>query len=277
MRMEVGRENGDAIELFCEDRGRGTPVVLVHGWPLPSSCWDKQVGVLVDAGYRVVTYDRRGSGRSSSPSFGYDYDTMADDLAHLLARLDLQSCMLVGFSTGCGDIVRYMGTYGAERVERVALIAPLPPAGLCAERELAQHVDCLFNAVAQRLSDDRPAFLWEFLAKSHGRDGTPIDHSISEAALRAQWTQALAGSHHAALASVATWRTDLRDDLARIGVPVLLLHGGADTVLPQELTSQPMAAALEDSRLAVMDGAPHGLLWTHADAVATELLGFFQE
>jgi non-heme chloroperoxidase len=262
-RITLGSENSRSLELHYDDEGMGRPIVLIHGWPQASECWAQQRQSLLAAGYRVISYDRRGSGRSSPTSLGHDYDTYAEDLQRLLTTLDLREVALVGFSMGAGEVVRYLGTYGEERIRRAVLIAPLPP------------------------------FLLKTADNPGGLDGDAIDRTLAAMDHSVEVTtfsdfrehdcvedQALLNSFPANIRSsgiamiAALWRTDFRDDMPRINVPTLVIHGGADPILPLQATGQLLAEGIEAARLVLIDEATHGLLWTHAEQVNSELLGF---
>ncbi len=275
-RLPVGRENTAAIELHYEDAGTGPPVVLIHGWPLSGRSWEKQAAALLDAGYRVITYDRRGFGQSSQPSTGYDYDTFAADLEQLLIRLSLGDVTLVGFSMGGGEVARYLGKVGGKRVRAAVFIAAIPPClGRAADNP--DGVDpSVFAGIQAALAADRPAFLQQFLGNFYNLD-TLLGTRMSEEAVRASWMVAVGASARASIECVAAWGTDFRKDLARITVPTLVVHGDDDRIVPLALSGQRTHEQVKGSRLAVVAGAPHGLTWTHAEEVNRELLAFLGE
>lgn len=279
MKIQVGRENSTAIELQGADLGHGPPVLLLHGWPLASAVWERQVSALLAAGHRVISYDRRGCGQSSKPTTGYDFDTLAEDLHRVMEALDLHDCSLVGFAMGCGELARYLGSYGADRVRCAVFIAPLPPClRQSADNPLGLDVG-VFDGLREALQADRHGFLQSFLRDCYNHDG-PFDGpltAVGEATLHAHWLDALQTSHCASLALLEAWQTDFRDDLPRIAVPSLVLQGSADHILPPSATGEPLAVTIAGARLALIDGAPHGLTWTHADAVNTELIAFVRE
>ena len=274
--IQVGRENSGNIELYYEDHGSGQPVVLIHGWPLSGASWEKQTAALLDAGYRVITYDRRGFGRSSQPAFGYDYDTFAEDLNTVLTTLGLRDVLLVGFSMGTGECARYLGTYGSERVSKVTFIASVPPF-LLKTPDNPQGVDAsVFEGIRKSIIRDRPAFLSEFLANFYNVDVLGGDR-ISEEAVRLSWNVAAGASAKGTLDCVQSWLTDFREDLPRIDVPTLVIHGDEDRILPIASTGPRLHEAVEGSQFVVVKGGPHGLLWTHAEEVNRALLDFLQE
>ena len=274
--IDVGTENSGVISLHYEDHGSGRPVVLIHGWPLSGRSWERQVTPLLEAGYRVITYDRRGFGNSSQPSTGYDYDTFADDLNRLMVWLGLRDATLVGFSMGTGEVARYLGTYGTARVQSAVFIAPIPPF-LLKTRDNPEGVDgAIFDDIRRAIVNDRPAYLTRFFEDFYNLDVWGGSR-ISEEVVRTSWDVAAGASPIGTLESVTAWLTDFRDDLPRIDVPVMIVQGDADRVLPIDATGKVLARTLDRSRFVVVKDAPHGLLWTHADEVNRELLGFLEQ
>lgn len=275
-RMVVGRDDAGFIDLYYEDHGTGRPVILIHGWPLSGTSWEKQVVALLSAGYRVVRYDRRGFGQSSKPTTGYDYDTLADDLYQLLAHLDLHDVTLVGFAMGTGELTRYLGAYGAKRVRSAVILASLPPFLLKTPDNPSGLDGSVFEAIKERLTADRPGYLREYLAALYDID---VLGGVRESAhvLQDSWNVAMSASPRGTRDCVTAWTTDFRPDCRRMDVPALLLHGEADRILPLAATAAPLHARLATSRLVVIDGAPHGLIWTHAEHVNRELLAFLAE
>jgi pimeloyl-ACP methyl ester carboxylesterase len=273
--VTVGQENSSDIELYYEDHGAGQPVVLIHGYPLSGRAWDKQVPVLLEAGYRVITYDRRGFGKSSQPAAGYDYDTFAADLNTLLEYLDLHDAVLAGHSMGTGEVTRYLGRYGSARVAKGVLAAPIPPYLLQAGDNPEGVPQGLFDGFAQAAKADTPAWMKGFLDTFYNVD-TLRGTLISDQAWQASWNLAVTASATAAVACIATWTTDFRDDLPKIDVPVLVIQGDADQVLPLGKTGQRLPALVKDARLVVVEGGPHAIPWTHAAQVNTALLDFIR-
>ncbi len=273
--VTVGRENSADIEIYYEDHGAGQPVVLIHGYPLSGRGWDKQVPALLEAGYRVITYDRRGFGKSSQPASGYDYDTFAADLNTLLEHLDLRDAVLVGHSMGTGEVTRYLGRYGPARVAKGVLVAPIPPYLLQAGDNPDGVPQAVFDGFAQAARADTPAWMKGFLDSFYNTD-TLRGTLVSDQAFTASWNLAVTASATAAVACIATWTTDFRDDLPEIGVPVLVIQGDADQVLPLDKTGQRLPALIKDARLTVVDGGPHAIPWTHADQVNTARLDFIR-
>ena len=275
-RVTVGSENGADIEIYYEDHGTGTPVVLIHGYPLNGHSWERQERVLLDAGYRVITYDRRGFGQSSQPTVGYDYDTFAADLNVLLGHLGLTDVVLVGFSMGSGEVTRYLGTYGSARVRKAALLGAVPPFLLKTEDNPEGVDGAIFEGIKAAVISDRYAYLKDFFANFYNVDefgGT----RISDEALRASFTVAVGASAFATYACVDTWLTDFRGDLPKIDVPVLVVHGTADRILPIAATSDRLPALIKDVRLVKVEGGPHNIAWTHPDEVNAALLSFLSD
>jgi non-heme chloroperoxidase len=275
-RITVGQENSGSIELYYEDHGTGKPVVLIHGWPLSGRSWEKQVPVLLDAGYRVITYDRRGFGDSSRPTFGYDYDTFAEDLQSLMTELDLRDATLVGFSMGGGEVARYLGTYGSERVSKAVFMAAIPPFLLKTPDNPTGVDGAVFEGIKKAIAADRPAFLSKFLADFFNVDVLG-GKQVSDEVVRLSWNIGAGSSPKGMLDCVSAWLTDFRNDLRRITVPTLVVHGDADRILPLDATATPTQTLVNGSRLVVVKGGPHGLNWTHAEEVNRELLKFVEQ
>ncbi|WSB49664.1 alpha/beta hydrolase [Streptomyces cellulosae] len=271
--ITVGQENSTTIDLYYEDHGTGQPVVLIHGYPLDGHSWEKQTAALLAAGYRVITYDRRGFGQSSQPTTGYDYDTFAADLNTVMETLDLRDAVLVGFSMGTGEVGRYLGTYGSGRVAKAAFLASLEPYLLKTDDNPTGVDGSVFEGIEKAVTADRYAYFTAFYQDFYNLDEN-LGTRISEEALRNSWNVAAGSSPYASIAAVATWTTDFRADLAKIDVPALILHGTADRILPIEATGEPFHQALPQADYVVIEGAPHGLLWTHAQEVTDALLAF---
>ena len=272
--IKVGTENSTDIELYYEDHGSGQPVVLIHGYPLDGSSWEKQTAALLAAGYRVITYDRRGFGQSSKPAEGYDYDTFAADLNTLMTDLDLNDAVLVGFSMGTGEVGRYLGSYGSRRVAKAVFLGSLEPYLLQADDNPEGVPQSVFDGLMEAVTADRYAFFTDFFKNFYNSDtflGTP---RLSEEVMRAGWNLATSGGPTASSAAQPTWLTDFREDVARIDVPALIVHGTADQILPIDATGRRFAKALPSADYVEIDGAPHGMLWTHAAEVNEALLGF---
>jgi pimeloyl-ACP methyl ester carboxylesterase len=269
----VGQENNTDIEIYYEDHGTGPPVMLIHGYPLSGRAWDKQVPALLDAGHRVITYDRRGFGASSQPVIGYEYDTFAADLHTLLEHLDLRDTVLVGHSMGTGEVTRYLGSYGSARVAKGVLISPIPPYLLQAGDNPDGVPQSLFDGFAQAARGDTPAWMKGFLDNFYNID-TLRGTMVSEQAYQASWNIAVAASATAAVACIPTWTTDFRNDLPKIDVPMLIMQGDVDQVLPIDKTGRRLPGLVDDAELVVIEGGPHAIPWTHARQVNTALLDF---
>lgn len=269
----VGQENGTDIDIYYEDHGSGQPVVLIHGFPLSGHSWEKQEHVLLEAGYRVISYDRRGFGASSQPTIGYDYDTFAADLKMLLEHLDLSDVVLAGFSMGTGEVTRYIGTYGSGRVAKAVLIGAIPPF-LLKTNDNPEGLDrSLFDQTKAAIVTDRPAYLKGFLDNFYNTD-TYAGTRISDQAWQSSFISAVGASAYATWACIDTWLTDFRADLPKIDVPTLLIHGNADRILPYEATAARLPGLIKDLQFVTVDGGPHNITWTHADEVNKALLAF---
>jgi non-heme chloroperoxidase len=271
--LTVGTENSAPIEIHYEDHGRGQPIVLIHGYPLDGNSWERQERELLAAGYRVITYDRRGFGRSSQPTVGYDYDTFTADLNALLEHLDLNDIVLAGFSMGTGEVTRYLGTYGSARVRKAALLGAIPPF-LLKRDDNPEGVDgAVFEGIEAAIVDDRYAYFQDFLNNFYNVDVLGGSR-ISDRAWQASFNVAAGASPFATYACVDTWLTDFRDDLPKIDVPVLVLHGTADRILPFEATAARLPALIADCKLIAVEGGPHNIGWTHYEEVNRALLEF---
>jgi non-heme chloroperoxidase len=247
--------------------------VLVHGYALNGHSWEKQEAALLAAGHRVVTYDRRGCGASSRPSVGYDFDTLASDLHVLLSRLDLQGVVLAGFAMGTGEVTRYLAVHGSGRVSAAVLVAPLPPFLLKTDDSPDGIDRSVFDRITARIAADRPAAMKDFIDDSYNVDLLGGDR-VSDQAWQNTFYMAIAASAQAARGCVAACLEDFRADLAKISIPVLVIHGDQDRVLPYEATGKRLPALLRDSRSVVIAGGPHAIIWTHADEVNQAFLQF---
>ncbi|WP_028265479.1 alpha/beta fold hydrolase [Arthrobacter sp. MA-N2] len=272
--ITVGNENSTEIEIYYEDHGTGQAVVLIHGYPLDGSSWEKQTAALLDAGYRVITYDRRGFGKSSKPTVGYDYDTFAADLNTLLEALNLNDAVLVGFSMGTGEVARYISTYGSGRVAKAVFLGSLEPFVLQTDDNPGGVPQSVFDGLTEAVTTDRYAFFTEFFKSFYNSDtflGTP---RLSEESVRASWNLAVQSGAHASVAAQPTWLTDFRADIPKIDVPALIVHGTEDHILPIDVTGRRFTEALPNADYLEIDGAPHGMLWTHGAEVNKALLDF---
>jgi pimeloyl-ACP methyl ester carboxylesterase len=274
-RIAVGIENDAPIEIHYEDHGAGQPVVLIHGYPLSGRAWDRQVPVLLEAGHRVITYDRRGFGQSSQPVVGYDYDTFASDLHALLEALDLHDVTLVGHSMGTGEVTRYLSLYGSARVATGVLVSPIPPFLLQTDDNPDGVPQSVFDGFVEAARSDTPAWMKGFLDSFYNAD-TLRGTLVSDEAYQASWNIAAGASATAAVACIPTWATDFRADLPRIDVPILVVQGDADRVLPLDKTGRRLPGLIDDVELVVIEGGPHAIPWTHADQVNTALLAFLR-
>jgi len=271
--ITVGKENSTSIDLYYEDHGSGSPVVLIHGWPLSGASWEKQTAALLAAGHRVITYDRRGFGRSSKTGVGYNYDTFAADLDKVLKKLDLKKVALVGFSMGSGEVTRYLGKYGGARVRKAVLIGTLAPY-LVKAADNAEGVDReVFEDIKSAMRAERPAFLRDFLRNFYNYDVTG-GKLVSERVLEDNWNVAAGASAIGTVACVDGWVEDFRKDIPKNKVPTLILHGDADRILPPDATSRRQAKMIKNVKFVELPGGPHGVLWTHADRINSELVSF---
>jgi non-heme chloroperoxidase len=273
--VTVGQENSGAIRIYYEDHGSGAAVVLIHGYPLNGHSWEKQEAALLTAGYRVVTYDRRGFGASSQPSVGYDFDTFAADLHVLLSSLDVRESTLVGFAMGTGEVVRYLAIHGSERVRAAVMLAPLPPFLLRADGNPEGIDGIVFREIMAMIAADRPAAMKTFLDISYNIDVLGGSR-VSDQAWQNSFYVALAASATAALACVPACLEDFRGDLAKIDVPVLVVQGDQDRILPPEATGNRLPHLIKRSRHIRVEDGPHAIIWTHAEQVNQALLDFIK-
>jgi non-heme chloroperoxidase len=272
--VTVGKENSTKIDLYYEDHGSGQPIILIHGYPLNGASWEKQVPVLLNAGHRVITYDRRGFGKSSQPTTGYNYDTFAADLRKLIVHIGLKDFALVGFSMGGGEVARYFGKYGTKGgVSKVVIISGVPPF-LLKTPDNPEGVDqSVFDGIEKAIVADRYAFFTGFFQNFYNTD-VLLNKLVSEQAVQASWNVAAGCSATASLACVPTWYEDFRKDLAKIDVPALVLHGDADRILPITAAGLRTAKLIKGARLVVVKDGPHCITWTHSDQVNAELTAF---
>jgi non-heme chloroperoxidase len=272
-RITVGTENSAPIEIHYEDHGSGAPIVLIHGYPLSGTSWERQERELLAAGYRVITYDRRGFGRSSQPTVGYDYDTFAADLNALLEQLKLDDVVLGGFSMGSGEVTRYLGKYGSRRLRKAALFGAIPPF-LLKTNDNPEGVPAeVFEGIKAAIVSDRYAYFKDFFDNFYNVDKFAPER-ISDQALQASFTVAAGSSPYATYACVDTWLTDFREDLPKIDVPTLVVHGTEDRILPFASTAARLPGLIADAKLVSVEGGPHNIGWTHPDEVNRALLEF---
>lgn len=271
--IKVGTENTTDIELYYEDHGSGQPVVLIHGYPLDGASWEKQTAALLKAGYRVITYDRRGFGKSSKVTTGYDYDTFAADLNTVLETLDLQNAVLVGFSMGTGEVGRYIGTYGEARVAKAVFLGSLEPYLLQTDDNPAGVPSSVFDGIRNAAIEDRYAWFENFYKDFYNTDDF-LGNRLSEEALHNSWNVAAGSSWYASFAVVDTWLTDFRSDIEKITVPALIVHGTGDRILPIDSTGREFTKRLPSAEYVEIEDAPHGMLWTHGAEINDILLPF---
>jgi len=272
--VTVGKENSSSnIDLYYEDHGSGQPVVLIHGYPLSGASWEKQVPVLLNAGHRVITYDRRGFGKSSQPTNGYNYDTFAEDLHKLITHLELREFALVGFSMGGGEVARYLGKYGSKGVSKAVIISGVPPF-LLKTADNPEGVDgSVFEGIKKAVDADRYAFFTEFFKNFYNTD-LLLNKRVSEQVVQASWNVAAGASATASLACVPTWHEDFRKDVNKIDASTLVIHGDADRILPINASGLRTAKLIKGARLVVVKDGPHCITWTHAEEVNAELVSF---
>jgi len=271
--IKVGQENTGSIDLYYEDHGSGQPVVLIHGYPLSGRGWDKQIPPLLQDGHRVITYDRRGFGKSSQPTKGYDYDTFANDLHVLMETLDLRDVTLVGHSMGTGEVTRYLSRFGSARVRKGVLVSPIPPFLLQTKDNPDGVPASLFDGFMHDASQDMPAWMKSFLDNFYNADKY-LGTLVSDQAYQMSWNLASTAGGTAAVACIPTWETDFRADLPKLDVPILVIQGDDDRVLPFPKTGKRLPDMIKDCQLVVIDGGPHGIAWTHSDQVNAALLKF---
>ena len=274
--ITVGTENSTAIELYYEDHGSGQPVVLIHGYPLDGSSWEKQTHALLEAGYRVITYDRRGSGKSSQPTVGYDYDTFAADLKVVLDTLDLTEVVLVGFSMGTGEVARYIGNYGSTRVAKAVFLGSLQPFLLQTDDNSTGVPQEVFDGLLTAVTADRFAFFTGFYQNFYNLDEN-LGSRVSQEVVDVSQSIAAGSSFYSSVADQPTWLTDFRGDIPKIDVPALIVHGTADRILPIDSTGRVFAKSLPSAEYVEIEGAPHGMLWTHHAEVNAVLLAFLSK
>jgi non-heme chloroperoxidase len=272
-RLAVGTENNAPIEIHYEDHGSGQPVVMIHGFPLNGNSWERQERVLLASGCRVITYDRRGFGRSSQPTVGYDYDTFAADLNALLEHLALNEVVLAGFSMGSGEVTRYLGKYGSARVRKAALLGAVPPFLLKTDDNPEGIDGEVFEGLKAAIVRDRYAFFKEFFDNFYNVDKLAPER-ISEQAWQASFNVAAGASPYATYACVDTWLTDFRGDLPKIDVPTVVIHGTEDRILPYDVTAARLSGLIADVKVVPVQGGPHNIAWTHPDEVNAALTEF---
>jgi non-heme chloroperoxidase len=267
----IGKEH-----LYYEDHGSGKPVVLIHGYPLSGASWEKQTVALLAAGHRVITYDRRGFGKSSQPTTGYNYDTFAEDLHKLITQLELRDFALAGFSMGGGEVARYIGKYGSSGVSKAIFISSVPPFLLKTPDNPEGLDSSAFEGIEKAVTADRYAFFSGFFQNFYNTD-VWLGKRVSEQAVQASWNIAAGSSATASVACVPTWHEDFRKDLARVDVPTLVIHGDADRIVPMSASGLRTAKLIKGARLLVVKDGPHCITWTHSDEVTPALVNFLGE
>jgi len=275
--ITVGTENSADIDLYYTDQGSGQPVVLIHGYPLNGESWDRQQTALLAAGYRVVAYDRRGFGASGKTAIGHDYDTYAADLHALIEDLDLTDAVLVGFSMGTGEIARYLSRYGGGRIAKAVFIGSVEPYLLITDDNPdGAGPQEFFDGISEAVSTDRHGFFPDFFTNFYNLDEN-LGTRISQAAVDASIQVANMAGNVAIAAAPLTWPTDFRDDIAQIEVPSLIVHGTADNILPIDPTARRFRTLLPTAAYVEIEGAPHGMLRTHATEINETLLAFLAD
>jgi pimeloyl-ACP methyl ester carboxylesterase len=273
--VEVGQENSTPINLYYEDHGSGQPVVLIHGYPLNGASWEKQTAALLEAGHRVITYDRRGFGKSSQPTIGYDYDTFAEDLHKLIMNLELRDVALVGHSMGGGEVARYLGKYGSEGVRKAVILSGVPPYLLKAPDNPDGVDQSVFTGLETAITKDRYAFFTDFFANFYNTD-LLLGKRVSQQTVQASWNVAATASAAATLQCVHTWYTDFRKDVARIDIPTLVMQGDADRIVPITASGARTAQMIKGAEYIVVKGGPHTIMWTHPEIVNPALVRFLE-
>jgi non-heme chloroperoxidase len=273
--ITVGKENSTNIDLYYEDVGSGQPVVLVHGYPLDGHSWEKQTKALLDAGYRVITYDRRGNGQSSKPAVGHDYDTYAADLNELLEQLEIEDIVLGGFSMGTGEVTRYLGTHGSDRVQKAVLFGAISPFLLKTDDNPEGVDGSVFEESKEAALKDRYAWFKQFLDNFYNVDKFAPER-ISEQAWQGSFNVACMMSAYATYVQIDAWLEDFRDDVAKIDVPTLVVHGTEDRILPFDSTAKRLPDLVDDIKLVPVEGGPHNFGWTHPEIANPVLLAFLE-
>jgi pimeloyl-ACP methyl ester carboxylesterase len=268
-------ESSDGTELYYDDWGDGDPVVLIHGWPLNADMWSDQSTFLAENGQRVITYDRRGFGRSDQPWTGYDYDTLAADLDSLMDELELRDATLVGFSMGGGEVARYLSLYGSTRVEKAVLVSAVTPFLLKTDDNPHGVEMAVFTAMLEGLKKDRPHFLAEFSKTFFGHG--LLDHRVSSEMLQWALQMAMMGSLRATVECAKSFAmTDFRPDMEAFDIPTLIIHGTADKTVPFDASARQAAQLIPHARLLTYEGEPHGLHATAKDRLCEDLLDFIR-
>ncbi|MDQ6762336.1 MAG: alpha/beta hydrolase [Bacteroidota bacterium] len=263
----------EPVNIYYEDLGKGKPIVFIHGWPLSGSMWEYQVVPLTAQGFRCITYDRRGFGKSDRPFSGYDYDTMAGDLKALMDELNLEDVMLVGFSMGGGEIAKYFTHYGNAHVSKVVLVSCVIPYMLKTPDNPEGVPQEQFEQMTEGMKEDRPGFMQDFNKTFYGV--SLMNHPVSDAFLANALTRVMDASPIATLETAKAFAfTDFRNDVPNINVPTLIIHGDADKTVPIKATGEQSAKLIKDARLVVYEGSPHGLWFTDKEKLTQDLIDF---
>jgi pimeloyl-ACP methyl ester carboxylesterase len=266
----------DQSKLYVKDWGSGRPVILIHGWPLSADSWDDQAMAIAESGYRVIAYDRRGFGRSTQPWSGYDYDTLADDLAAVIAHTSAEGAVLVGFSMGGGEIARYMSRHSGKSVAKAALISSVVPFMLKTPDNPAGTEKSAFDKMAEGIREDRAKFFAGFFKDFYGVG--MVSHPVSDQLMLSSWNVAMQASLKATLECAKSFATtDFRPDLSAFNVPTLIIHGTSDKTVPIDASGRAAAKGIAQSTLIEYEGAPHGLLATHKQRLTVDLLDFIRQ
>jgi non-heme chloroperoxidase len=265
----------DGTTLYFKDWGTGPAVTFSHGWPLTADAWDAQMLFLGRCGYRVIAHDRRGHGRSGQTWAGNDLDTYADDLAELLEKLDLKEVTMVGHSTGGGEITRYIGRHGNERIKKAVLIGAIPPIMLKSDKNPGGLPISVFDEIRAGVVADRSQFFKDLTLPFYGYNKPHA--KVSQGVRDGFWLQGMQSSIIASYDCIKAFsETDLTEDLKKIEVPTLVLHGDADQIVPIADSAYLSSKIVRNARLKVLSGAPHGMCTTHADQVNAQLLAFLK-
>jgi len=266
----------DKTKLYVKDWGAGRPVILLHGWPLSADSWDDQAMAIADAGFRAIAYDRRGFGRSEQPWSGYNYDTLADDLASVIEETGATDAAIVGFSMGGGEVARYLSRHAGKNVSQAALVSSVVPYMLKTEDNPDGTDQAMFDQMTEGIKQDRPSFFASFFKDFYGVGY--ISQPVSDELLEASRNTAMQASLKATLACAEAFATtDFRPDLASFTVPTLIIHGTSDKTVPIDAAGRVAAKGIANAELIEYDGAPHGLFATHKEQLTADLLGFLRQ
>lgn len=265
--------NKKTIKLHYQDNGIGQPIVLIHGWPLSERSWEMQEAILIEHGYRVIKYDRRGFGNSCKPIDGYDYNTLTQDLNEILTQLDLKKAVLVGFSMGAGEVARYIGDYGTSRLDKAIFISGITPFLLKTDNNPAGVPKNIFEDMKKAIKQDRPLFLQSFL-NDFFNQGLMGLKDVSPAVIKFNWNIACLSSPIATVKCIDAWLEDFRDNLEKCDIPVLVIHGDSDKIVPYNSSGLRMKNYVNNCTTVTISGGPHGILISHALEVNEALVSF---